>query len=58
MAIKIIDEPDIYLTAAENERLLRDWERMCQYTLDPPSFESYVRSKKAQFELPKSVSEP
>jgi hypothetical protein len=48
MAIKIIDEPDIYLTRDEHERLYRMWERCNRHTTEPQSFESFVRSQKAR----------
>ena len=44
MAIKIIDEkPDIYLTQAEHDRLLREYQQFCMFHSAPPSFEEYVR---------------
>jgi hypothetical protein len=47
MAIKIIDEPDIHLTAGEHARLQREWQKACAYTVNPPTFEDFVRRKKA-----------
>lgn len=51
MAIKIIDEPDIYLTAGEHARLQREWQKACAYTVNPPTFEDFVRRSKAPQEV-------
>lgn len=44
MAIKIIDQqPDIYLTSAEHDRLRIKYDKMVMFMVDPPSFEEFVR---------------
>lgn len=48
MAIKIIKEPDIYLTQEEHDRLHRAWEKSNRYTTEPQSFEDFVASQKAR----------
>jgi hypothetical protein len=45
MAIKIIDEPDVYLTRAEYERLHREWEQCMMMHAAPVSFEVWVARK-------------
>lgn len=46
MTIKIIEDgPDIFLTRSEEQHLRREWEKCCQYTVDPPTFEEFVRSR-------------
>lgn len=45
MTIRIINEPDIYLTQTEYERLLREWESVQQYTAAPTSFETWLRDR-------------
>lgn len=45
MTIRTIREPDIYLTAAELERLRREWEVAQQYTTMPKSFETWLRGR-------------
>lgn len=47
MVIRTIREPDIYLTAAEKERLRREWEAAQQYTTMPQSFETWLRGRLA-----------
>ena len=47
MAIRTIREPDIYLTAAEQERLRREWEAAQKYTTMPQSFETWLRGRLA-----------
>lgn len=46
MAIKIIQEPDIYLTQEEYDRLSREWTAANSYTTAPVSFETFVRRYK------------
>lgn len=46
MAIKIMEEPDIHLSRDEHDRLRQEYERRCQFMVDPPSFEKWVRSYK------------
>lgn len=48
MAIKIIEEPDIYLTRHEHDRLYRMWVECSKYTTAPQAFEDFVRSQKAR----------
>ena len=47
MAIKIIEEPDIYLTQAEHGRLSREYQQAISFHANPPSFETWVRARKA-----------
>lgn len=47
MAIKIIPERDIHLTQAEHERLRREYQQLCTYMVDPPSFEVWVRQRQS-----------
>jgi hypothetical protein len=50
MAIKIIKEPAIYLTSAEEEHLRGQYQsetRNWYGVTPPPSFETWVRSRKA-----------
>jgi len=54
MAIVIIDEPDIRLTAGEHGRLQREWQKACAYTVNPPTFEDFVRRRKSPQELDKA----
>lgn len=60
MGIKIIDEPDIYLTREEHERARREYEKCCSMMVDPPSFETWVRRRKesATIKMPYSGLEP
>jgi len=47
MSIKIIEEPDIYLTSAERDRLLDEYHRCMMFYAGPPiSFENWVRANK------------
>lgn len=47
MAIKIIDADDVIeMTAAEHERLLREYNSMT-HMVDKPSFELWVRGRRA-----------
>lgn len=47
MTIKIIEDgPDIVLTQSEAEHLRRQWTKCCQYHVDPPTFEEFVRGRK------------
>lgn len=48
MTIKIIKEETIYLTQTEHERLRKDWEAVCSYNTDPPTFEEYVKRNKPE----------
>lgn len=54
MAIRIVDEPDTYLTAGEHARLQREWQKACAYTVNPPTFEDFVRRRKSSQELDKA----
>jgi len=46
MAIKIIDQPDIHMTASEHQRLLAEYQRAFSfYAGTPPAFEDWVRSR-------------
>lgn len=49
MSIKIIHEPDVYLTADEVARYRREYEQAySMYAGTPPTFESYCRMRKRQ----------
>lgn len=56
MAIRTIREPDIYLTAAEQERLRREWEAAQQSTTMPQSFEAWLRGRLATIDAAKGAS--
>lgn len=43
--IKIIKPNDTYLTQAELERLRREYDQVCMYQVDPPSFEVWVEQR-------------
>lgn len=43
MAIRTIEEQDIYITEAELERLRREWAETQACTTAPTSFEAWVR---------------
>lgn len=48
MSIKIVDEkPDIYLTQTEHDCLRIEYDKMVMFMVDPPSFEEFVRQRKA-----------
>ena len=57
MSIKIIDnEPDIYLTKIEHERLWHEWETSQTMTAMPVDFETFVRQRKGvRYIWPRSV---
>lgn len=46
MAIKIIDDEDVFVTREEMERLSPDWEAAQQYTTRPVSFETWLKRHK------------
>lgn len=46
MAIKILKEPDVYLSQEEHERLQREYASMTMYMVNPPSFEVWVSRTK------------
>lgn len=51
MGIKIIEEPDIYLTRAEEESLRGQYMQETRNWMGvnpPPSFETWVRGRKAR----------
>lgn len=50
MAIKIKPEPDIHLSQAELDRYRHDYNNVCMYTVDPPSFEVWLRSAITKYE--------
>jgi hypothetical protein len=51
MAIKIIDsQPDIYITRSEYDRLKNEWNKCCQFMVDPPSLEEWIERNR---KLPK-----
>lgn len=37
----------LHLTSAEYLRLQLEWEKACQYTTQPPTFEHFVRAHQA-----------
>lgn len=46
MTIKVIKEPDVYLTEAELRRLRYEYDRAFSYYSGPvPSFEEFVRTR-------------
>lgn len=48
MAIRIIDDqPDIHLTRAEYDRLLREWQASQAMTAMPQEFEAWIRARHA-----------
>jgi hypothetical protein len=49
VAIKIVEEPDVVLTADEAQRYRYDYSRAYSYYAGPvPTFESYCRRRKAE----------
>lgn len=49
MGIKIIEEPDVYLTPDEIARFRDDYQRdFMFYAGTPPTFETYCRRRKAE----------
>lgn len=47
MAIKIIREPDVYVTEGEMQRLRQEYDRQYMfYSGVPPTFEEFVRERK------------
>ncbi len=46
MGIKIIDEPDIYLTKAEHNKLRNDYDEFMRGHYGYMSFEDYIRRAK------------
>lgn len=46
--IKILEGEQIAVTRAEYEQLRREYERMCMFMVDPPSFEAFVRMCKGR----------
>ena len=48
MAIKILEEPDVYLSLEEYERLQKEYASIIMYMVDPPSFDVWVRKLKAR----------
>ena len=49
MAIEIINESTIRLTAGEHASLMREWRQACALNTRPPTFEDFVRARqKAQ----------
>lgn len=46
MAIRIIEDEDIYLTPEEQRRFQQEYEDFCQGAYRPPSFEEFVKQKK------------
>lgn len=52
MAIRIISEPDVYLTEAELSRLRFEYQKSYQYYAGPvPTFEQFVREQQSQKKL-------
>ena len=47
MSNRIIEEAPIYMTAGELQRLRREYEQECSYRVDPPTFEDWVRARRA-----------
>lgn len=56
MSIKIIEEPDIYLTQEERDQLFREWKQAMMYTAAPVSFEIWVRQRRSAKEEPREVT--
>ena len=48
MTIRIIKEPDIYITERERSRLLPEWERSQRMTTRPVSFKEWLRDNHSQ----------
>lgn len=49
MSIKIIPEPDVYVTQEEIERLRQEYAKAMSYYSGPvPSFETWVKQRKRQ----------
>lgn len=56
MTIKIIEEPDVYLTPNEHAKYSAEYrEAFMFYSGTPPTFESWVRLKKANTDIVDSV---
>ncbi len=52
MAIRIINEPDVYLTETELSRLRYEYQKAYQYYVGPvPTFEQFVRKQQSQKKL-------
>lgn len=50
MAIIVVDEPDVYVTRSELERLRQEYAlAFTHYTGIPPSFEEWVRQRKSPY---------
>ena len=45
MRIRIVDNPEIVITESQRRMYQQKWERLCQYHVNPPSFEEYVRQQ-------------
>lgn len=45
--IKIIEE-DIIITRADYDKYMDEWRKVCMYSVNPPSFESYVFQRKRE----------
>jgi hypothetical protein len=56
MAIIIVDRPDVYLTQAEHDRLLREYRQRYgdayMSVIPPPTFEEFVRARKLKIQSP------
>jgi len=48
MAIKIKREPDVEITREEHDEFQNEYQKQCAFMVDPPSFETWVRRRKAQ----------
>lgn len=53
MGIRVIDQPDVFVTADDLSRYRREWEKFCQYHANPPTLEEYIRTAQR---LPKDVN--
>lgn len=50
--IKIIEEPDIYITESQRRRYAGEYRNLCSMHTSPPSFDEFVRGKQARANLP------
>jgi hypothetical protein len=58
MTIRILPEPDIYLTPGEHARLRREYAKLISMCVDPPTFEEFVRSRQPQKQANATPSPP
>ena len=49
MGIVVIDDSeDIYITKEQHNRFQKEYDEFCKYAWNPPSFETFVKSKTRQ----------